>query len=121
MMEEFHWVRYTPLCEVINNNNIWDWNGKFNKGWNITMCLAIPGKVISINREETPMMGKVLFGGIEKQVCFDLLPEAVINDYVVVHVGFAISKMDEEEAAQVFAYLKEMDDINELEDGEPTQ
>ncbi len=85
------------------------------------MCLAIPGKVLSINTEEVPMMGRVSFGGIEKQVCFDLLPDASINDYVVVHVGFAISKMDEQEAAQVFEYLKAIEDINELEDEEPLQ
>jgi len=83
------------------------------------MCLAIPGKVLSINREEVPMMGKVVFGGIEKQVCFDLLPEASVDDYVVVHVGFAISKMDEQEAAQVFEYLKTMEDMRELEDDKP--
>ena len=56
-------------------------------------------------------MAKVSFGGITKSVCLAYVPEAVVGDYVVVHVGFAISKVDEQEAAQVFEYLREMDDL----------
>ena len=79
------------------------------------MCLGVPGKVIEITEEQAGMrMGKVSFGGITKSVCLAYVPEAVVGDYVVVHVGFAISKVDEQEAAQVFEYLREMDDLKEL-------
>ncbi len=72
------------------------------------MCLAIPGKVIEINRSSILAMGKVNFAGIQKDVCLAWLPEVKVGDYVIVHVGFAISKVDEEEALQVFEYLKSM-------------
>lgn len=79
------------------------------------MCLAVPGKVTQI--EESPVgmtMGKVNFGGIVKSVCLAYVPEVKIGDYVVVHVGFAISKVDEAEAMKVFEYLKEMNELDEL-------
>lgn len=60
--------------------------------------------------------GKVSFGGIVKEVNLAYVPEAVVGDYVVVHVGFAISKLDEQEAQQVFEYLKRMDELVELRD-----
>ncbi len=79
------------------------------------MCLGVPGKVIEITEAQAGMrMGKVSFGGITKSVCLAYVPEAAVGDYVVVHVGFAISKVDEQEAAQVFEYLREMDDLKEL-------
>ena len=79
------------------------------------MCLGVPGKVIEITEEQAGVrMGKVSFGGITKSVCLAYVPEAAVGDYVVVHVGFAISKVDEQEAAQVFEYLREMDDLKEL-------
>ncbi|MCP4201470.1 MAG: HypC/HybG/HupF family hydrogenase formation chaperone [bacterium] len=84
------------------------------------MCLGVPGKVVSI--EENPLgmnMGRVSFGGIVKEVCLAYTPEAEIGDYVVVHVGFAISKIDEDEAAKVFEYLREMDELGELEVPQP--
>lgn len=81
------------------------------------MCLAIPGKIIEIQDPEPLMrMGKVSFGGILKEVSLAYVPEAVVGDYVVVHVGFAISKVDETEAQQVFDYLKQMDELTELKD-----
>ncbi len=84
------------------------------------MCLGVPGKVIEITEEQTGMrMGKVSFGGITKSVCLAYVPEAAVGDYVVVHVGFAISKVDEQEAAQVFEYLREMDDLKELSIPQP--
>ncbi len=80
------------------------------------MCLAIPGKLIEISAQldDTFRTGKVSFGGILKEVNLCMLPEAVPGDYVMVHVGVAISKVDEEEANRVFEYLKEMGEVDEL-------
>lgn len=75
------------------------------------MCLAIPGKVTSIDRSASPVMADVSFGGIQKRVCLEWLPEVVVGDYVIVHVGFAISRLDEEEALETLKILKEMGDI----------
>jgi hydrogenase expression/formation protein HypC len=76
------------------------------------MCLAIPGKVIEIDATVSPIMGKVSFGGIKKEVCLELVPEVQVGNYVIVHVGFAISMMDEEEAQET---LKLIDQMNDLE------
>ena len=79
------------------------------------MCLAVPGRIISIDETDTfPRMGKVDFGGVVKSVALACVPEAKVGDYVVVHVGFAISKVDEEEARKVFEYLKDMGELDEL-------
>ena len=80
------------------------------------MCLAVPGKILNITEDE-PMtrMGRVSFGGIIKQVNLAYVPEAGIGDYVIVHVGFAISTLDEQEADRVFEYLRQMDELQELE------
>jgi len=84
------------------------------------MCLGVPGKVIAIEPDPLGMtMGKVNFAGIIKDVCLAYIPDVQIGDYVVVHVGFAISKVDEEEARQVFAYLREMDELDELRIPQP--
>jgi hydrogenase expression/formation protein HypC len=84
------------------------------------MCLGVPGRVIAIDADGQGItMGKVSFGGITKSVCLDYVPEVAVGDYVVVHVGFAISIVDEQEAAQVFAYLQEMDELNELQIPQP--
>ena len=76
------------------------------------MCLAIPGKVIEVSDGE-PLMrtGKVSFGGIVKEINLSFVPEACLNDYVIVHVGFAISRLDEDEADKVFEVLNEMDEL----------
>ena len=81
------------------------------------MCLAIPGKITSISGED-PLMrtGKVDFGGILKEVSLAYVPEAKLGDYVIVHVGFALNRVDEEEAKQVFEYLRQMQELSELED-----
>lgn len=78
------------------------------------MCLAIPGKIISITvqLDETFRQGKVSFGGIVKEVNLFLVPEANVGDYVLVHVGVAISRIDEEEAERTFHYLKQMGEID---------
>ena len=81
------------------------------------MCLAVPGKIMSISGEEPLMrMGKIDFGGIFKEASLAYVPEAQIGDYVIVHVGFAISRLDEEEANKVFEYLREMENLSELEE-----
>ena len=85
------------------------------------MCLGIPGRLESITIED-PLYraGKVSFGGIQKEVNLAYVPEAQVGDYVIVHVGFAISIVDEEEAHRVFEYLKEMDELSELDEGQKT-
>lgn len=82
------------------------------------MCLAIPGKIVQLLDTPGVRMAKVDFGGVAREACLEYLPEAVVGDYVLVHVGFAISKVDEEEAAKTFAILRELDQLAELEAGE---
>ena len=81
------------------------------------MCLAIPGKLTAITGQldETFRVGKVSFGGIQKEVNLSMVPEAKIGDYVLVHVGVAISIVDEEEAKTTFEYLKKIGELEELE------
>lgn len=84
------------------------------------MCLAIPGKIESISGPDSLLrMGKINFGGIIKEASLAYVPEAVIGDYVIVHVGFALSRVDEDEAQKVFDYLKQMEDLSELEEAGP--
>ena len=80
------------------------------------MCLAIPGKVTSIDGDD-PLMrsGKVDFGGVLREVSLAYVPEVQVGDYVIVHVGFALSRVDEAEAQQVFEYLREMEELNDLD------
>ena len=79
------------------------------------MCLAIPGKLIEIfDQDPVFRSGRVDFAGIVKEVNLACVPEARINDYVIVHVGFAISLLDEEEAKEVFRYLAKIDGLAEL-------
>ena len=80
------------------------------------MCLAVPGKLVHIEGDDpTWRSGKVDFGGILKEVNLGCVPEAEVGDYVLVHVGLAISRVDEEEAQKVFEYLREMDELDELD------
>lgn len=83
------------------------------------MCLAVPGKIENISGDE-PLFktGRVNFGGIVKEVSLAYTPEAQVGDYVIVHVGFAISTLDEQEAQRVFQYLEEMGELAELEQTE---
>jgi hydrogenase expression/formation protein HypC len=87
------------------------------------MCLAIPGKIISLidNKDGVMQMGKVEMGGIVKEVNLHLVPDAVVNDYVLVHVGVALSIVDEKEAKQTLAFLMTTDELNELFDEEIKQ
>lgn len=81
------------------------------------MCLAVPGKIISIEAADaTFRSGRVDFAGIVKNVNLSYVPEAMLGDYVLVHVGFALSIIDEAEAQQVFEYLREMGELNELKE-----
>lgn len=80
------------------------------------MCLAIPGKLVSITGEDPlERTGKIDFGGVLKEANLAYVPEAQVGDYVIVHVGFAISRVDEAEAQQIFEYLREMEELAELE------
>jgi hydrogenase expression/formation protein HypC len=83
------------------------------------MCLGIPGKVVKTFREHDVLMGKVDFSGVTKQVCLEHVPEVKIGEYVLVHVGFALSHIDEKEAELVFDFLKTMNQLDELETPSP--
>ncbi len=83
------------------------------------MCLGIPGRVLTIveqGDDHALRMGKVEFGGISKDICLAYLPEVEVGDYVLVHVGFAISKIDEEEAAEIFSYIEQIGDLSDMSD-----
>ncbi len=86
------------------------------------MCLGIPGKLVEVYEQNGLAMGKVEFGGIVRETCLAYTPEAEVGEYVLVHVGFAISRLDEAEAQEVFSYLNEigeMDEIDEAADDRP--
>ena len=84
------------------------------------MCLGVPGKVVEVREDPTGMtMGRVSFNGITKEVCLAYVPDAEVGEWVVVHVGFAISRIDEDEAARVFQYLEEMNELDELSIPQP--
>ena len=82
------------------------------------MCLAIPGKVLSVE-EGVGRLAKVQFGGITRTASLDLVPEAGVGDYVLVHVGFAISKIDEEEARKTMEALEQLADLQDELGPEP--
>ena len=79
------------------------------------MCLAVPGKVESIYEAHETRMGKVNFGGVVKEVCFACLPDIAIGDYALVHVGFAISKIDEESARETLRTFEELDLLGRIQ------
>lgn len=79
------------------------------------MCLAVPGRVVAIEGEGELRMGKVDFSGVQRQASLAYLPEVVVGDYVLVHVGFAISRIDEDQALETLAALAEIDALGELE------
>jgi hydrogenase expression/formation protein HypC len=81
------------------------------------MCLAIPGKIESVsNKDPLLRMGRINFGGIIKEVSLACVPEAVAGNYVIVHVGFALSRVDEHEAQKILDYVKKMEDVGELKE-----
>jgi len=76
------------------------------------MCLSIPGKVISIDNSNPDLkMGKVSFSGVIKEICLQWLPDVQIGEYVLAHVGFALSKIDEKDADETLSVLKKMGDL----------
>lgn len=83
------------------------------------MCLGIPGEIVTRQETDGLAMGTVDFGGVRKDVCLAYLPEAEVGDYVIVHVGFAITQVDREEAHQTLALLRTMADAVEDELGQP--
>lgn len=90
------------------------------------MCLAIPGQIVEkFANDSGVLMAKTKFGGVVKRVCLEYTPEVEIGDYVLVHVGFALSKVDAEEAEKTYQILEQMDQLDELEtpqlegEGEP--
>jgi hydrogenase expression/formation protein HypC len=86
------------------------------------MCLGIPGRILEIEPDALGMtMGKVSFGGIAKEICLAYVPDVEVGDFVIVHAGFAISKLDEQEAMEVFDILREMEDLSELETSQAHQ
>ena len=78
------------------------------------MCLGIPGKVVETYCENDVLMGKVDFSGVCKRVCLEHVPDVRPGEYVLVHVGFALSRLDEAEAGRVFEFLKAMNQLDEL-------
>ena len=88
------------------------------------MCLGIPGKVIEIYQNGDMKMGKVDFGGVVKEACLEFIPDIEIGEYTIIHVGFGISKLDEEEAQRTLEMLREMemlaDELPELDEGLPS-
>ncbi len=86
------------------------------------MCLGIPGRIVEIKDEVGLRMGTIDFGGVRREVCLAYMDDDIrVGDYAIVHVGFAISKVDEEEAKRTFDLLKEMGELEELEwTGEPS-
>jgi hydrogenase expression/formation protein HypC len=82
------------------------------------MCLAIPGKVLEIDPSGPSgvITGKVSFGGIVKNVCLEYVPQTVVGDYVLVHVGFALSRVDADEAERTYKLLEELNQLGELQE-----
>jgi hydrogenase expression/formation protein HypC len=79
------------------------------------MCLAIPGKVVETFARGGMQMARVQFGGVTREACLEYVPETAVGEYVLVHVGFAISRVDEEEAHRTYQALAELDQLSELE------
>jgi hydrogenase expression/formation protein HypC len=77
------------------------------------MCLSIPGRITQINQNGSLLMGNVDFGGVAKEICLDYVPEAQVGQYVLVHVGFAISLLDEEEAMERLDAIREVAEFEE--------
>ena len=99
MMVVLHWVR-----------QLWQTPEQVME---VRMCLSIPGRITEIKQDRSLIMGKVDFGGITREVCLDYVPEAQVGQYVLIHVGFAISVLDEEEAMVRLNTIRELADFEE--------
>ena len=84
------------------------------------MCLGVPGRIENIQGDGLLRVGKVTFGGAVKEAHLGYVPEAIVGDYVIVHAGFAISTVDEDEAARIFDYLRQIGELAELEEANPS-
>ena len=80
------------------------------------MCLGIPGKIISIYQDHGTKMAKVDFGGVSREVCIEVIPEAKPGDWTIIHAGFALSLLSEEEAQETLDILQEMSELAEFEE-----
>ena len=80
------------------------------------MCLGVPGKVIEIYESNGMKMGKVDFVGVVRETCLAYVPEIELGDYTLIHVGFAISRIDEEEAAEIFSYIEQIGELSDMSD-----
>jgi len=85
------------------------------------MCLGIPGEILAIHEENGMMVGKVQFGGITRDVCLSCIPDAAVGEFVLVHVGFAIAKVDREQADSAYKTLEELGLLAELTDDAPRE
>lgn len=83
------------------------------------MCLAIPGKIVELKETGSMRMGRIDYGGITREACLEYIADPKIGEYVMVHVGFAISKVDAEQAERTYRYLDEMDQLEEIASLEP--
>ncbi len=83
------------------------------------MCLGIPGKIVEIYHEHEVQMGKIDFGGVYQRACLEYVPEVQAGDYVLVHVGFALSRINEEEAKRTLELLEELKQLDEFQEPTP--
>jgi hydrogenase expression/formation protein HypC len=83
------------------------------------VCLGVPGKVLAVDRQDALLMGDVEFGGIVKRVCLEYVPDVAPGEYVLVHVGFALSRIDAAEASRVFALLDKLGQVEQNVGEEP--
>jgi hydrogenase expression/formation protein HypC len=77
------------------------------------MCLGVPGKVIAIHEKDGLRMGTVDFGGVQREACLEYVPDTKVGEYVIIHVGFAISQLSEQEAQETLALIREIADLEE--------
>lgn len=85
------------------------------------MCLGVPGRVVDVAEEAGVLMGRVDFGGVARKVCLAHVPDIKVGEYVLVHVGFALSRLDEEEAKRVYELLLEIGQLEDVMSGEPDE
>lgn len=85
------------------------------------MCLAIPGRVTEVFKDKGMHMARVQFGGVTREACLEYVPETQVGEYVLVHVGFAISRVNEEEARRTYEALADLNQLSELDVPEVTE
>ena len=80
------------------------------------MCLGVPGKVVETYREHDVLMGRIDFNGVQKRACLEHVPDVRVGEFVLIHVGFALARIDEEEAKRVFEFLESLNQLDEIKD-----